>query len=128
MKLINKVKRYVGFCRAVERLFWARGVAQNGPFINCFRDLIVSTSSSNNCSCSDTFDTRGYITSSTQGGQGGGAPGGGVGDEAPWIAGVWGRSPHRGQGAKPPGKFLRKLDNFDAFSSTWGTRIYISSN
>ena len=64
------------------------------------------------------------------GGQGGGAPGGGggVGDEAPWIAGVWGRSPHRGQGAEPPGKSLRKLDNFDAFSSTWGTRIYISSN
>ena len=88
MKLINKVKRYVGFCRAVERLFWARGVAQNGPLINFFRDLIVSTTvAANNCSCSDTFDTRGYITSSTQGGggggQGGGAPGGGVGDEPP---------------------------------------------
>ena len=43
------------------------------------------------------------------------------GGTPPCIAGVWGRSPHRGQGAEPlvGGLFFkRKLDNFDAFSST----------
>ena len=71
---------------------------------------------------------RGYITSSTQGGGKGAEPqvGGrgrcplnsrGLGAQPP--SGSRGGAPFRGaRGAKPPGKFLRILDNFDASSST----------